>query len=109
MFSLVPVIGTGTVWLPAALILIAGGHFIPGVFLLLWGVLLVSTVDNVLRTYFIGVKMKMNQLLMFLAIIGGVLFFNGLIGVIFGPLILSLFIAFMHIYEMEYDQVLHRK
>jgi predicted PurR-regulated permease PerM len=49
----------------------------------------------------------MNQLLTFLAVFGGILAF-GLPGVIFGPLILNLFFAFLHIYEAEYDKVLHK-
>jgi predicted PurR-regulated permease PerM len=109
VFSLVPFIGTGAVWFPAAVILLLGQHWFGGIFLLLWGALIVSTVDNFLRAYLIGERTKMNQLLMFLAIIGGIWFFEGLVGIIFGPLVLSLFFAFVHIYEMEYDKVLHRK
>lgn len=107
LFSLVPVIGTSIVWLPAGLILLATGNVFGGVFILLWGLLIVSTVDNFLRAYLIGGKTNTNQLVMFLAVFGGIGVFN-LVGVIFGPLILTLFFTFVHIYEMEYDKVLHR-
>ena len=50
----------------------------------------------------------MNQLLIFLAVFGGILWI-GLPGVVFGPLILTLFIAFLHIYEKEYEKLLHSK
>lgn len=108
LFSLVPIIGTATIWLPASIILLATGNIGGGLFLFGYGLLVVSTVDNFLRAYFIGEKTKMNQLLTFLAVFGGIGVF-GLIGVIFGPLILALFFAFLHIYEKEYDKVLHSK
>lgn len=106
IFSLVPVIGTSIVWLPAGLVLLATGNIFGGVFILLWGGLLISTVDNFLRAYLIGGRTNTNQLLMFLAVFGGISIF-GLVGVIFGPLVLTLFFTFIHIYEMEYDKVFH--
>lgn len=108
LFSLVPIIGTATIWLPASIILVLTGNVGGGLFLFFYGLLVVSTVDNFLRAYFIGERTKMNQLLTFLAVFGGIGVF-GLIGVIFGPLILALFFAFLHIYEKEYDKVLHTK
>lgn len=107
VFSLVPVIGTGTIWLPAAILLLASQSWFGGIFLLFWGAGVVSTVDNFIRPYLISGKTKMNQLLMFLAVFGGIFAFN-LIGVIIGPLVLTLFFAFLHIYETEYDKLLHR-
>jgi predicted PurR-regulated permease PerM len=106
IFSLVPVFGTGVIWVPAGIILLVQGNYVGGIFLLAWGVLLISTVDNFLRAYFIGERTNMNQLLTFLAVIGGLWYF-GLAGVIFGPLILNIFLTLLSIYESEYDNVLH--
>jgi len=106
VFSLVPLIGTATIWFPAGIILLIGGNIFGGAFVLLWGVLIVSTVDNFLRAYLIGGKTNTNQLLTFLAVFGGIELF-GLMGVILGPLILNLFFTFLHIYEMEYNRLLH--
>jgi len=106
VFSLVPMVGTSLVWLPASVIMIATGHVQAGIFLFLWGLLVVSTVDNFLRAFLIGGRTKTNQLLTFLSVFGGIGMF-GLVGVIFGPLILTLFFTFLHIYELEYDRVLH--
>ena len=108
LFSLVPIIGTAVIWLPASVILMASGHLFSGIFLFFWGLLLVSTVDNFLRAYLIGGRSNTNQLLTFLAVFGGIALF-GLIGVIFGPLIMTLFFSFLHIYEIEYRNVLHKK
>lgn len=107
IFSLVPVVGTGIVWLPASLLLLADQNWFGGIFLLFWGAGIVSTVDNFIRPYLISGKTKMNQLLMFLSVFGGIFAFN-LIGVLLGPLILTLFFAFLHIYEKEYDILLNR-
>ena len=106
VFSIVPVVGTSLIWLPASLILLATGNMQAGIFLFFWGLLIVSTVDNFLRAFLIGGRTNTNQLLTFLAVFGGMIMF-GLSGVIFGPLILMLFFTFLHIYELEYDQVLH--
>jgi len=108
LFSLVPIIGTATVWLPASIILVLTGNIWGGVVAFFYGLLIVITAGKYLRAYFIGEKAKMNQLLTFLAVFGGIWAF-GLVGVIFGPLILTLFFAFLHIYEKEYDKVLHPK
>jgi len=108
IFSLVPVVGTATVWFPASVILIVTGNVWGGVFLFFYGLLIVSTVDNFLRAYLIGERAKMNQLMTFLAVFGGIWAF-GLIGVVFGPLILTSFFAFLHIYEKEYSSVLLSK
>lgn len=105
IFSLVPFFGTSTIWLPASILLLIGGNIFGGIFLFCWGLLLVSTIDNFLRSYLIGERTKSNQLLTFLAVFGGLISF-GLAGVILGPLILNLFFTFLHIYEMEYDSVL---
>ena len=108
VFSLVPITGTFTIWGPTAIVLLIGGHIFSGIFLLFWGFFVISTSDNILLGYFIGEKTNINKLLMFLAVVGGILAFN-FVGIIFGPLILTLFFAFLHIYESEYDRVLHKK
>ncbi len=80
--------------------MLASGNWM-GLFVLIWGGGLISTVDNLLRVVFIGATAKINPLLTFLTIFGGILAF-GLIGVVFGPMLLVLFLTFMHIYELEY-------
>lgn len=107
IFSLVPLTGAATIWFPASIFLLISGNLVGGLALFLWGILIVSTSDNFIRAYLIGNKTNMNQLLTFLAVFGGIMVF-GLAGVVFGPLILNLFFAFLHIYEREYDKVLHK-
>ena len=98
--SLVPSIGTGLVWLPMGAIMLLGGN-IWGLFILIWGVGLIATVDNFLRVIFIGSSANLNPLLTFISVFGGILAF-GLIGVILGPMLLVIFLTLLHFYELEY-------
>ncbi len=106
-FSLIPVVGTALIWLPAAIILLVSGNVVAGIALILCGVLLISSVDNILRVFFIGNQMNMNPLVAFLSVFGGLSLF-GLTGVIFGPLMMMAFFTFLHIYQLEYKTVLKK-
>jgi predicted PurR-regulated permease PerM len=100
-------VGTGLIWLPMGVIMLVSGN--PwGLFVLIWGFTLISTIDNVLRTIFIGSSANLNPLLTFIAVFGGILAF-GLIGVIFGPMLLVLFMTLLHVYELEYGGLLGKK
>ena len=104
IFSLVPTVGTSIIWFPMGMIMLIGGNWW-GLFVLIWGFSLISTVDNVLRIIFIGSSAKINPLLIFITVFGGMLAF-GLIGVIFGPMLLVLFFTLLHVYELEYGEKL---
>jgi predicted PurR-regulated permease PerM len=103
--SLIPVVGTTLVTLPVSLGVIISGSFGWGIFLAIWGLAVVTTVDNLVRIIFIGSTINLNPLLTFLAVFGGITAF-GLPGVIIGPMVLVLFLTFLHIYESEYHAML---
>lgn len=105
--SLVPTVGTSLVWLPMGLFMIFTGNWW-GAFVLIWGATVVSTVDNVLRVIFIGSSARLNPLLTFLTVFGGILTF-GLIGVILGPMFLVIFMTLLHVYELEYEDLFSDK
>jgi predicted PurR-regulated permease PerM len=86
--ALLPFGGAAIVWLPGALYLLATGQYGWGIFLLVWGGV-VSTSDNFIRPIIISRYTPVPTLLVFLGVIGGVGAF-GLIGFIFGPVILVL-------------------
>ena len=98
IFSLVPVVGTATVWLPVGLFMILSGKVFGGILVLVLCFSLVTTVDNFLRVIFIGTTSKLNPLLTFVSVFGGILTF-GLVGVIFGPMLMVLFMTLLDIYE----------
>ncbi len=85
--SLVPV-GAVVVWLPSALWLFSTGHTGRGIFILLWGGLLVSTVDNFLKPWLTSRGAKLPFVLVLLGAIGGIFAF-GFIGVFIGPTLLA--------------------
>lgn len=103
--SLVPYVGASIIWFPMALAFLFQGETGWGIFLLLWGGGVVSVVDNVIRPLFIGNRTNMHPLATFLAVLGGIFVF-GLKGIVFGPLILSLTVTIIHIYQLEYKDVL---
>jgi predicted PurR-regulated permease PerM len=86
--GLIPLVGTAIVWIPGVLYLFFTGQTAWGVGLLLWSVLVVGNADNVLRPLLIGGKAGMPLPLLIVGILGG-LFAYGLMGLIIGPLILT--------------------
>jgi len=86
-FAVIP-FGPPIIWLPAAFWLFAQGTPGWGVFMLLWGALGISSVDNVLRPFLISQGTRMPFILVFCGLVGGVLAF-GLVGVFLGPVLLA--------------------
>jgi len=107
IFSLVPMIGTAIIWVPAVIILFIMGLPAKAIFLFIWGVLVVGGVDNFLRPYLIGAKAHTYPLLTFFVILGGI-FTLQFKGIIIGPLLLMFLMSILHIYEVEYSKVLKR-
>jgi predicted PurR-regulated permease PerM len=103
--SLIPYVGATVIWLPIAAALALSGEYWWAGFLTVWGFMIVASVDNVVRPYMIGGQTKMHSLATFLVVLGGILVF-GLKGIIYGPIILTLTITIIHIYEKEYKEIL---
>ncbi len=94
-FFLSPVpIGPPLVWVPAGLLLIYHGSIGWGIFLLAWGGLVVSTVDNVLKPLIISRGSNLPFILVLIGVLGGVVAF-GFIGVFLGPVLLALGVALL--------------
>jgi predicted PurR-regulated permease PerM len=100
MFSLIPMVGSGIVWLPASILLIATGSIGKGIFLLLFGAAVIGTVDNFLRPYVMQGQVKLPTLLLFFALFGGVQQF-GIIGLFVGPIILAVTITLLNLIRDE--------
>jgi predicted PurR-regulated permease PerM len=106
--GLVPVVGTGIIWIPAVIWLFVTGQTFYGIFLLIYSLVIVSVVDNIIKPYLIGSSTALHPLAVLLVILGGIFMF-GFNGVIFGPFILTLVVSFAHIYKLDYRNVLNRK
>lgn len=82
--SVVPIAGTALVWVPAGLYLIFTGAVWKGIFVLVWGVAVVSTADNIIRPWVVGGKVELHPLVLVFSILGGVKAF-GFLGLFLGP------------------------
>lgn len=98
--SFVPLFGTLLIWGPAAVILILSGSLGKGIGLLLFGALIISSIDSVLKPLIIGGKAKLHTLLVFFSVLGGIKFL-GFLGFILGPLIAALCLSLFEIYTEE--------
>jgi predicted PurR-regulated permease PerM len=99
LFALVPLVGTTIVWGPGAIFLALHGDYSHALFMLLWGVLAVGTVDNFLRPLLISGRTEVPTLAVFIGVMGGLSAF-GFIGLFLGPIVLGLLVALFR-YENE--------
>lgn len=86
--SLIPIAGAFVVWIPAAIYLAVTGAWVKALLLTLWGVFVISLVDNFLRPRLVGKRAKLHELFIFFAVLGGLQVF-GLIGIVLGPVVLA--------------------
>lgn len=102
--SFLPVVGTAVIWAPVTLHCIAKGELAIGLFEGAWGLfLIVGLGEYVVRPWLVGRRGKAQPLLMLVAAIGGIQVF-GLAGIVVGPVLMSLFLAILRIYERETDR-----
>ena len=101
--AFIPAIGAGGMCLAAALLLLAMGSPWMALFLALWGVVVVGTVDNVIKPLLVKRGMHMHGAIVFFALLGGLSVF-GTAGLIAGPLIVSFFLALVRIYQRDYGK-----
>jgi predicted PurR-regulated permease PerM len=99
--SLLPVVGSALVWLPAAVMLMTTGELVKGIVLIAVGVVLVGSADNVLRPILVGRDTGMPDYLVLLATLGGLALF-GITGLVIGPLIAALFITLWEMFYQSY-------
>lgn len=92
----IPIVGTAVIWLPAAIYLFLQGSTTYAILLSLWGLLVVGMADNIVRPLFMSSKVRLPILPLMLGALGGLAAF-GVLGAIFGPLLLAiLFELFVH-------------
>lgn len=99
--SFIPPAGSAFVWLPASAYLWFTDHSVRAILLLLWGMVIVSGSDNVIRTLLIGGRAKMPTFLLLFAILGGLQVY-GFLGVFVAPVIVAALLSFVDIYRELY-------
>ncbi|MEW6079968.1 MAG: AI-2E family transporter [Thermodesulfobacteriota bacterium] len=106
--SLIPVVGTALVWVPAAGFLLVSGHWGYALFMTLWCVLVVGMIDNLVRPLFMSGGAGMSTVLIFFSILGGISYF-GLTGILYGPLVFGITMVLLYIYDLEFKVFLARQ
>jgi len=100
--SIIPVLGAGLIWFPIAVFLFVSGLqtglYWKGIALFTYGLLLMSSIDNILKPKIIGDRARIHPLVILFGILGGIQFI-GLPGIVIGPLILALFDVVMSIFR----------
>ena len=101
--SLLPTFGTAFVSVPAMIFLIALGDTTSAVGLLIWAIVVVGLVDNFLSPILVGSKTHIPPLLILFAVLGGISVL-GPVGILVGPLTVSLLYTLISIYRNEFKQ-----
>lgn len=99
--AFIPMVGTPVVWVPAALSLILGGSTGRGIGLLIFSATIVMNIDNFLRPRLMSGRTQIHPVLILIGVMGGLKVF-GFVGLLVGPLILALLVAFVKFYEHAY-------
>jgi predicted PurR-regulated permease PerM len=99
--AVIPILGAALVYVPLAIILLAQNHTWQGVFLFLFGFIIIGSVDNLFRFW---LQKRMGNVHPLITIFGVIIGLNifGFMGLIFGPILLSLFLLLMDIYNKEF-------
>ena len=102
--AFIPVVGAGSVVVAAALMVFFSGHNGAALFLVLWGLGVVSTIDNFVKPYLMRGRMEINAGVILFALLGGATAF-GPIGLLAGPLIVAFFLAVVRMCQKELQSV----
>ena len=101
ILSIIPMLGSWIVMIPAAIIMIVIGQIGKGIALFLISTLIISSVDNILGPRLVARGSGMHDLLIFFSILGGISMF-GVMGFIVGPIIAALFLSILDVYSIEF-------
>jgi predicted PurR-regulated permease PerM len=101
--AFLPIIGASIVFIPAGIILFLHGKIGIASGFLVYNLVYSSVIEYIAKPRIIGKGMQMNSFLVFIGIIGGMKLF-GILGIIYGPLIITIFITMAEIYRLEYKE-----
>jgi predicted PurR-regulated permease PerM len=107
LLSLIPMVGAAAVWVPAAIYLVISASmgsrpWWQAIFMIVWGVLFVSLVDNIVRPWAMKGKAQLPAIPLLFAVLGGLQAF-GFVGLVIGPLVFSLLMSIIDIYKKSFS------
>lgn len=100
--SLIPIIGTGLIWLPLTIYLFATGQTLPGIGLFIYSLAVTGNIDYVARITLLKKIGDVHPLITIFGVIIGLSMF-GFLGLIFGPVLISYFVVLVKIYRNEFN------
>lgn len=108
LLSLIPMVGAAAVWVPATIYLIVAASMGQAkwwqvIFLVIWGMLPVSLIDNIVRPWAMKGKAQLPAIPLLFAVLGGLQAF-GFVGLVIGPLVFSLLMAVIEIYKKSFSK-----
>ncbi len=104
LVAFLPIVGIGVIFIPAALYLFLAGRIASGIFFIIFYVILSGGIEYIFKPKLVGQRVQMHTLLVFLSIIGGLKLF-GILGIIYGPLIITAFLTLTDIYKTSYQKL----
>ncbi|MBL8923426.1 MAG: AI-2E family transporter [Myxococcaceae bacterium] len=105
VLAFLPLVGISLVTVPATVVLLAQGRYAAAAGFLAFNIAQGLFVENVVKTKLIGAQIQLPSLLIFLGIVGGLALF-GVLGLVYGPLIVALFLTLSELYHQRYRQLL---
>ena len=103
ILAFLPLFGVGLVMIPTSIILVLSDRTSAGIFLFIFYIILSFSMEYLVKPKMVGNQVKMHTLLVFLSIIGGLAVY-GVLGIIYGPLIITAFLTLSDIYLKRYDR-----
>lgn len=107
ILAFLPIFGIGLVMIPASLVLVLNDRVGSGIFLFIFYLTLSFSIEYLVKPKMVGDEVQMHTLLVFLSIIGGLSVY-GVLGIIYGPLIVTAFLTLTEIYLAKYDRYIQR-
>jgi len=103
--AFLPIVGIGVVFLPAAFYLFLKGRIAAAIFFVVFYVILSGGIEYLFKPKLVGDRVKMHTLMVFFSIIGGLKLF-GILGIIYGPLVVTGFLTLTDIYHSSYQNLI---
>ncbi len=98
LLAVIPFIGPAFVWVPVSLVMIATGNTTNGILMFIFGIIVVSWIDNIIKPSIVGKKGKLNEVIVLIGMLGGIALI-GPIGLVVGPLVLEYVLIFIELYR----------
>ncbi|MCG6911026.1 MAG: AI-2E family transporter [Deltaproteobacteria bacterium] len=108
ILAFLPIIGIGAVMLPTTVYFFIAGRTAVGILLVVIYVMLSGGIEYLVKPRLVGHRVKMHTLLVFFSIIGGLKLF-GILGIVYGPLVITAFLTFTDIYKASYQYIIETR